>query len=73
MAGIFDLTYDVPSPRRFSVAPREGQLELVKKVFGYMKKYPKRGYAINTQPLTIDMEYNKVGMNIHFGNQYSYF
>ena len=38
-----------------------------------MEKYPKREYAINPQPMTINMQYKKVGMNIYFGNQYSYF
>ena len=31
------------------------------------------GYEINPQPLTINMEYNKVELKMDFGNQYSYF
>ena len=38
-----------------------------------MKKYPKRGYALNPQPLTIYMEYDKLELNIYYGKQYLYF
>ena len=69
MAGIFYLTYDVTSIRIFSEAPREVHFDLAKKVFGYLKKYPKRGYAINPQPLDIDMEYKKVDLKMGFVNQ----
>ena len=51
----------------------EGHLDLVYKVFGYMNKYPKRGYATNTQPLNINMDDEKVDLRMDFGNQYSYF
>ena len=37
-----------------------------------MKKYPKRGYALNPQPLTIYMQYDKVEIKMDFVNQYSY-
>ena len=67
------MTYAVTSLSRFYVAPREGHLQLAKKVFGYLEKYPKRGYATNPQPLTIKMEYEKVELKIDFGSQYSYF
>ena len=73
VSGRFDLVYDGTSIRIFSVSPREGHLELENKVFWYIKKYTKQGYAINTQPLTINIEYEKVELSIDFGNQYSYF
>ena len=73
MLGIFDLMYDVTYTSRFSATPGEGQLELAKNLFGYLNKYPNQGYAINPQPLTIYMEYEKVELNMDFGNQYSYF
>ena len=38
-----------------------------------MKKYPKQGNTINTQPPTINMEYKKVELETDFGKQYSYF
>ena len=75
VAGRFDLTYDVTSLNRFSAAPREVQIKLSKKVFGYLNKNPKRGYAINRQPLTIHIHigYKKMDLNVDFVNQYSYF
>ena len=73
VSGRFDLVYDGTSIRIFSVSPREGHLELENKVFWYIKKYTKQGYAINTQPLTINIDYEKVELSIDFGNQYSYF
>ena len=41
------------------------------RIFGYFKKYPKRGYEINQHPLTIGVEYEKVNMKHDFGNQYA--
>ena len=72
MEGIFDLMYAVTYLSRFYAYPTERHLELAKKVFGYLKEYPKQGYGINPQPLTIYMEYKKVNMNMYFGNKYSY-
>ena len=46
---------------------------MVRRIFGYLKNYPKRGYEINPQPLTIDSNYGKVQMKYGFLNQYSYF
>ena len=65
--------YDVASLSRFLAAPHEGHLVLARKIFGYLKKYPKKGYAINPDPLMLDMEYEKVGIKLDFGNQYAYF
>ena len=67
LTGRFDLAYAIISLSIFSAAPREGHLELVNKAFGYMEKYPKREYAINPQPMTINMEYNKVELKMDFG------
>ena len=50
-----------------------GHLELARRIFGYLKKYPKMWYAINPQPLTIDVDYEKVQMNHDLGNHYAYF
>ena len=73
VAGRFDLTHAVSSLSRFAAAPKEGHLELARRIFGYLKKYPKRGYAINPAPLKLDAEYEKVNVKLNFGNQYSYF
>ena len=72
VAGRFDLCYAISFLSRFSAAPREGHLQLAVKVFGYLKKFPKRGYAINPQPLVLG-EYEEVSAIMDFGNQYSYF
>ena len=42
VAGRFDISYAISSLSRFSSAPREGHLMLARKVFGYLKKFPKR-------------------------------
>ena len=54
-------------------APWVGHLDLSRSIFGYLKKYPKIGYANNPQPLTIDANFEKVQMKYDFGNQYAYF
>ena len=68
----FDLSYYVSSLSRFLDAPQVGHIDLYIRVFGYLKKYPKRGYSINPQPLNVDVEYDKVQMKYDFGNQYTY-
>ena len=68
VAGRFDLAYDVSSLSRLSAEPQVGHTELARILFGYLKKYPERGYAINPQPLTIDVEYEMVQMNYDIGN-----
>ena len=73
VAGRFDINFAVASLSRFSVAPREGHLELARKIMGYLKKYPKRGYTINPQPPKISGEYQEVQLKKDFGNQYHYF
>ena len=44
-----------------------------RRIFGYFKKYPKIGYTINPQTLTVHDDYEKVQMKYYFGNQYAYF
>ena len=44
-----------------------------RRIFGYLKKYPKRGHAINPQPLNVDVNYEKVKMKYYFGNKYAPF
>ena len=58
---------------RSSDTPQIGHLDLDRRVFGYLNKYPRRGYEINTKRLTIDANYEKVQIKYDFGNQYSYF
>jgi hypothetical protein len=73
VAGRFDTTYAVALFSRFAAAPRKGHLILTRQIFRYLKKYPKRGYDINQEPLKVDMPYEKVGVKLDFGIQYSYF
>ena len=67
----FDLEYTASSLSSFLDAPRVGHLKLTKGMFGYLKKYPKIGYVINPQPLTIGVDCEKVQMKYVFGNQYA--
>jgi hypothetical protein len=73
VAGRFDINYAVSSMSRFAAAPREGHLQLARKIFGYLRKYPSRGYVINPDPPTFDLEYQKVNLQQDFGGQYHYF
>ena len=73
VAGRFDISYAVSSLSRYSMAPRKGHLELARKIFGYLKKYPKRGYKINPEPPTFAIGYEPVEIKTDFGHQYSYF
>ena len=66
VAGIFYLAYAVSSLSRFSDAPQVGHIELSRRISGYLKKYPKIGYAINPKPLTIDAYYYKFHMRYDF-------
>ena len=57
MEKIFDLVHTVTYLSIFSKDPREGHMELEKKVFWYLKKYTNPVYVINLQTFTINMEY----------------
>eukprot|EP00957_Ditylum_brightwellii_P178420 13590377-Ditylum_brightwellii.AAC.1 len=59
VSGRYDIMYAVSSLSRFSAAPIEGHLELARKLIGYLKKYPKRGYAMNHHQLNLDLKYEK--------------
>ena len=72
-SGRFDINYAVSSLSRFSAAPREGHLILARKVLGYLKKYPKKGYIINPAPPIIKPKFEDVEIKYDFGNQYCYF
>ena len=48
-------------------------MELAKKLYGYLKKYPKKGYYINADPPKIDLEFATATINDDYGHQYSYF
>ena len=69
----FYLSYAVSSLSRFQSAPQVGHIDMYRIIFGYLKKYPKRGYEINPQPLNIDAYYEKVNMKYDIGNDHEYF
>ena len=73
VVGRFDLEYSVSSLSRFLAEAQKGRLDMDRKIFGYFKKYPKRGYVINLQPLTVYANCEKFQMKYGFGNQYAYF
>jgi hypothetical protein len=49
VAGQFNINYTVSSLSRFAAAPCEGHLMLARKIFGYLRKYPNNGYAVNSE------------------------
>eukprot|EP00957_Ditylum_brightwellii_P203893 15336697-Ditylum_brightwellii.AAC.1 len=73
VSGRYNIMYAVLSLSRFSAAPREGHLELARRLIGYLKKYLKKGYVINHHPLKHDLKYEKVKIKLDFGIQYKYF
>src|SRR5688572_31693492 len=45
----FDIFYAVSSLSRYSMAPREGHLKALQKVFGYLRTNPKRKILIDSK------------------------
>ena len=68
VCGRIDISYAVTSLSRFSVAPRELHLQLAQKIYGYLKKYPKRGYIIKPESPKINIEYTKETFSKDFGS-----
>ncbi len=54
--GRFDLAFAMCSLSRFNACPREGHLILAKRVFSYLKKFPDRRIAIDSD----DMDFSSV-------------
>ena len=48
--GRFDLCFAISSLSRFGTCPREGHLELLLHVFGYLRKFPLREIAMDSRP-----------------------
>jgi len=46
--GRFDIQYATQTMSRFSMAPREGHMSAMKRVFGYLKKFPKGRIIIDS-------------------------
>ena len=73
VAGRFDLCYAISSLSRFSAAPRQDHLKHARRVMGYLRKFPRRGYVINPESPHFDPIYENVEVHCDFGNQYNYF
>ena len=72
--GRIDIQMATSSLGRFLSAPRLGHLELAKKILGYLKKYPRKGFVINPAAGTFTTnDYDDVKCTQDFGNQYHYF
>jgi hypothetical protein len=47
VAGRFDLCYAISSLSQFSAAPLQDHLKHARRIMGYLRKFPQRGYVIN--------------------------
>jgi len=63
-----DIAFAVSSLSRFSTNPREGHLRRALKIIGYLKKYPKKGYLVDSSDPIENITFSKVQPD--FGNQY---
>lgn len=70
-AARMDITFSVQSLSRFGAKPREGHLRRAIKIFGYLKKYPKKGFYIDPREPILNVEYEE--LTADFGNQYADF
>jgi hypothetical protein len=73
VAGRFDINYAVSSLSRFAAAPHEGHLLFARKIFGYLREYPNKGYTVNPESPKISSQYETVSLKQDFGGQYHYF
>ena len=73
VSGRFNLCYAVSSLSSFSCALRKIHLVLAKKMLGYLKKYPKRGYVINSTPLDMGNTLEKIMAPKAYWGRFSYF
>ena len=66
-----DITFAVASISRFAARPREGHLRRAIKIFGYLKKYPKKGFYVDPRDPILNIQYEDLIPD--FGNQYADF
>jgi hypothetical protein len=67
VAGRFDINSAISSLSRYALAPRQGHLAMAEDVLGYLKKYPNKGYVINSKSPSIDPQYETVKLKEDFG------
>ena len=70
-AARMDITFAVSSLSRFAAKPREGHLKRAIKIFGYLKKYPKKGFYVDPREPILNVQYEELIPD--FGNQYDDF
>ena len=54
--GRMDISQAVASLNRFQVAPRKKHMQEAWKVLGFLKKYPKRGFVVDSRDPILDFD-----------------
>ena len=55
--GRFDIAHSTSTMAKFTAAPREGHLELVLRIFGYLRKRPNRRIVVDSRdPVFLDLD-----------------
>lgn len=72
VARCFEINYAISSLAQSVAAPRQGYLNLGRNFLEYLKKYLAKQYIINSSLPCIPDEYQKVKIDVGFGNQYCY-
>jgi uncharacterized protein (DUF2249 family) len=71
--GRLDICYAVSSMSRFCISPREGHLQRVFRIFGYLKKYPNKAIGIvDKDPVINRNELEEFHNSYDFEDQYAY-
>ena len=69
--GWLDIAFALTSYNRFSTAPREGHMQGVLHIWGYLKKYPMRCISIDPWDLIIDDQYLQLDeIDVNFSQEY---
>ena len=71
LTGRIDIAYSVSSLARFASAPRQGHLEMARRILGYLKKHPKKGILMDPRsPIFNKLDSTKYE---EFTHQYRHF
>ena len=65
-----DSCYAFASLSRFGACPREGHLDLLLHVFGFLKYFPKRRIAIDLNPMDLNLLNNVEKLQADFLHEY---
>jgi len=66
----YDIAFAVSSLSRFNAAPREGHLELLFHLFGYLKRFPNKRLVLDSRPLHIPQELRQPSYHHDFLDDY---